>query len=232
MKLRWLRHLSVTVVSTLFLSCGGGGGDGGGGRQPASEWQPTSGWQPASGWQPTSGCRHDASPARHDASVPALTAAELNVQRTPEFLRSFGLESVKTEYSLARGGTGKGVTIAILEVGNSRLYCADCFLAPSVLPSDRIYADLYWLPDEPGQPGLVLHRELVNRRSNEPKLLPDDPYHEDYGSFSGENQHATRVTVIAAGEKDGYGVHGIAPEAQIRFLNNDGMSVAEEIAAN
>ena len=137
MRPKWLRHLSVTVVSTLFLSCGGGGGDGGGGGSPPPGGNPP----------PGAGMMLPPPP------VAVLTDAELNAQRTPEFLRSFGLESVKTEYSLARGGTGKGVTIAILEVGNSRLYCADCFLSPSVLPSDRIYADLYWLPDEPGQPG-------------------------------------------------------------------------------
>ncbi len=112
-------------------------------------------------------------------------ADDLDVYRTPEYNANWGLEAINAAEAYGRGLTGAGIRVAIVD-----------------------------------EPIYVEHPELAGRiATNRGFVYANDDLMQQlleyYGVDWPEGSHGTHVAGTVAANRDGSGMHGVAPEAQL-----------------
>tara|TARA_B110000014_G_C20125728_1_gene599488 strand:- start:3080 stop:5506 length:2427 start_codon:yes stop_codon:yes gene_type:complete len=161
-----LKIIINIVIFIGLISCGGGGSSG------SNQVSPT-----VSNSIPTSNSS--------DQSIAGSTtvdfdAEKLLIEQSTEYKNQYGLSLIKTSSAYARGASGKGALVGVMDTG------VDYF-----------------------------HQELdgINKFK---KIYTT--YDEDSPPSIDEKRHGTHVTAIISGEKDNKGMHGVAFDAEILFI--------------
>ena len=179
------RVLPLLFLLSVLPGCGGGGG----GNPP-----PTAAPPPVT-------------------SLPAPTTAQLEAVRTPEFYRSVGLEVIGADYAYARGLTGQGITVGLLDLP----LLVNDYLPPSA-PGDSagiIYRSLYWHTWRKfSSDNIVVHEDIYG------KFTPDDPSDEAQQPPS-RNSHGMFSAGIIVAARNGRNSHGTAYNSEILFAKVD-----------
>ena len=121
--------------------------------------------------------------------------AALQAMRTPEFIKTEYLQALGADYALARGGTGAGITIAVVDTG---INPTDPEFAGRINPN-WCDATISGLPPTCQGPGA----DIRDLNSNVPRAR------------AGDLGHGHPVAQILAGARNGVGTHGVAPEATL-----------------
>lgn len=172
------------------VGCGGGGGGSGGAAAP---------------------------PNRATMGLPPPTAEQLNVARTTEFYRSLGLEVIGADHAYARGLSGQGVTVGLLDLP----MIVEDYLPPWAPDSGAgsTWQFLHWYTwNKDSRNNMVVHEDLKG------KFTPDDPSHESQqppDRFGTTREHGMISAGLIAAAKNGRNSHGVAYNARIMFARVD-----------
>ncbi|MCY4281945.1 MAG: S8 family serine peptidase [Gammaproteobacteria bacterium] len=196
------RGALMLVVGLVLALAGCGGGGGNGSVRPAP---------PAVEPAPP--------PTEPEPATPEPVASESELRQEfaghPQFQNQRALEQVNAHYAYARGATGAGITIGIIDDGVDPEHPA---LAGKIHP-DSFYADGY-NPDF----------SACDTRATDGACLDSDPSHGTYvaGIMAGRRNENT-----AAGVGDSRAVHGVAFDAElfsVGILLSDPLEVYEPVA--
>lgn len=192
------------IFSLLFMaigSCGGGGGN----PPPATTTANTG----LVGRPPT--------------TLPAPTEEQLGRVRTGEFYRSVGLEVIGADYAYARGLSGRGVTIGLLDQPLITLKHLP-LTAPEIGGRGTVWGFHYWYSWNRGSDNFAVHEDLVGQ------FTPDDsgnvvnrapPGDQNPPQYYRITTHGTLTAGILAALKNDRNSHGIAYNAKILFAGVD-----------
>ena len=191
------RSAGALLIAPLLAAVSGCGGGGGGSPQTTT----SPGTTPPTTITPT-----------------APTAERLNAARTGEFYRSLGLEVIGADYAYARGFSGQGVTVGLLDLP---LIVRDGNL-PTTAPNSgagSVWRYLYWYTWTKGaRDNIVVHEDIRG------KFTPDDHTHESQqppDRFGAVPEHGMISAGLIAGIKNGRYGHGVAYNARIMFSKVD-----------
>ena len=182
------RVLLLLFLLSVLPGCGGGGG----GNPPATAAPPVT-------------------------RLPAPTTTQLNAVRTPEFYRSMGLEVIGADYAYARGLTGQGITVGLLDLP---LLVNDYL--PSRAPDNgagTVWQFLHWYTwRKDTWDNTVVHEDIFG------KFTPDSP--SDEAQQPPDRLHASRnhgmfSAGIIVAARNGRNSHGTAYNSEILFAKVD-----------